>query len=210
MLIYRPALLGLALITSFCLLGADGENAGTETTVGWSIQGGQVELQQGVEPMVSGMFIVSSPQAATDPLAAPLQGGGCLVADLVPFGIGRASCVTNADCNEPDSIDKQHDPRLANFVGYCATRDASTEPPRCWTRPGLPDTHCKRSKDSFRLTAGVHKLGPVDADPLGNGEPYPEWAVFACMAQAGHDRACGEAGSPFRQNSLTPLVSRRE
>lgn len=208
--ICRPALLGLILVTSSSLLSADVERAGTETTAGWSIQGGQVELQPAGKPQVSGTFLVNSPQAATGPLAAPLQGGACLVADLVPFGIGRARCETNADCNGPDAIDKQHDTRLAEYVGYCATRDGSTEPPRCWTRPGPPNTHCRRSVDALRLIAGVHKLGPVDADPLGSGEPFPEWAVYACMAQVGHERACGEVVSPYRQVSLTPLPLRRE
>ncbi len=208
--ICRPALLGLILVASFPSPGAESEGAEAEAALGWRIQAGQAELQTAGQPQVSGTFMVSAPPGETDPLAAPMQGGACLLADLVPFGVGRASCATSADCNGPDSIDRQKDPRLAEYVGYCAARDGSAEAPRCWTRPGPASTHCQRTVDSLRLTAGEHSLGPVVADPLGNGEPLPEWAVYACMAKAGHERACGEAVSPHRQVSLTPLPYRRD
>jgi len=208
--ISRQVLLGLSLVASFPSPGAESEGAGAEAVPGWSIQAGPVELQPAGQPLVAGVFNVSAPPAEMDPLAAPMQGGACLLADLTPHGIGRATCVTSADCNGPDSIDRQKDPRLAEYVGYCAARDGSAEAPRCWTRPGPASTHCRRTVDSLRLTAGEHSLGPVVADPLGNGEPLPEWSVYACMAETGHERACGEAVSPHRQVSLTPLPYRRD
>lgn len=193
---------GLVLIALSADATADGS---TDTTGSWSIRAGDVQWTAGETPLVSGVFQVSATEVEQSQAAAPHQGGACLVADLVPYGIGRAHCAMNADCNGPDSIDREHDARLAEYVGYCAARDGSGETPRCWTRPGPAATYCRRTIESLRLTAGSHEVGPVNGDPLGNGAPYPEWAVYACMAHAGHDRACGEIVSPHRQVSLTPL-----
>lgn len=206
----KIAVLVFALFSVAPLLVADEVREVKAVSAEWSIRAGQVELQALEKPLVSGEFSVISSHLEVDSPAAPRQGGACLVADLVPFGIGRESCVTNADCNGPDAMDKQLDPRLASYVGYCASRDGTNQAYKCWTRPGPPETHCRRTRDSLRLTAGVHRLGPVDADPLGNSEPYPEWAVYACMAQPGHERACGETVSPYRQVSLTPLPAGRD
>lgn len=166
----------------------------------WRIQAGPVTWTQGDPPQVTGTFEVCAASGEDPPGGALRQGGACLVADLVPWGIGRASCATHADCNAFDG----KDPRMAGYVGYCATQDGSGEPPRCWTRPGPASTHCRRSADGFPLTVGTHGFGPVSGDPQGAGAPYPRWAVFACLAQAGHDRACGDPDSPNKQISLTP------
>jgi hypothetical protein len=192
----KPVLLAVIVTVAPLLPAAD--------TPGWRILAGPVEMRP-VEPaLVSGSFRVIAHPPGIDPLGARPQGGACLVANLVPFGIGRARCVTNADCNAADALDKEHDPRLAGYIGYCMRRDGSDAPPQCWTRPGPAGTHCKRSVGEWQLSEGAHPLGPVAADPLGKGEPYPEWAVYACMAHPGHDRACGETVSPYRQVSLTP------
>lgn len=173
-------------------------------TGGWSIHAGPVGWTRDDPPRVSGRFEVCGPVSGAEPRVARRQGGACLVADLVDQGIGRAICATHADCNSRDAFDRG-DPRLADFQGYCLAQGGSDEPPRCWTRPGPAAAFCKRTLDTFRMTAGVHHLGPVDRDPLNSGEPYPRWAVYACMAHAGHDRSCGEPASPHRQISLTPL-----
>jgi hypothetical protein len=193
---------GLALLLLPAIAAADGAAA---AATGWSIHGGPVERRPGEPVTVVGQFEVRAALGGSTAATAPLQGGACLVANLAPFGIGRTRCSTNADCNGPDAIDREHDARLAEYVGYCAARDGSGQAPQCWTRPGPADTHCRRTVDGLLLTTGTHALGPVAADPLGNGEPWPEWAVYACMAHAGHDRACGEAVSADRQVSLTPL-----
>lgn len=193
-------LLGVVLLASLANADEQAPAAGDRR-----IQAGPVTWQNGANPQVSGTFRVFA--AATD-IESPdpaLQGGACLVADLTPFGIGSAECATNADCNPVNTADTQPSPHVSEFVGYCAARDGSGETPRCWTRPGPPSTHCKRTIDPFRLTEGEHELGPVSANPLGNAPPYPEWVVYACLAAPGHDRACGEAVSPHRQISLTSL-----
>lgn len=184
------------------LLGFASVLRGEEPDV-WRIEAGPVRIAPGEPAELIGIFRVIAP-AGTLAEAAPRSGGACLVADLTPFGIGLARCNSHSDCNGPDSIDAS-DPRLEGFRGYCASRDGSGEPPHCWTRPGPPQTHCQRSIDGLRLTQGAHELGPVNADPLGNGGPLPEWAVYACMADEGHDRACGQRGGGNRQTSLTPL-----
>jgi hypothetical protein len=152
--------------------------------------------------MVSGTFLVQAPEG-TPPDTAPRSGGACLLADLVSFGVGLPTCATTPECNTPQAIDKVNHPELEGFFGYCIAREGSGEPPRCWTRPGPPENHCRRTIDGFRLTARKHQVGPVDADPLGNGPPYPEWVVYACIANAGHDRACGEPLDANRQTSVT-------
>jgi hypothetical protein len=214
----RPTLLGLALLAAWRALPAADEvppapppvpgasSARPDNTGGWSIHGGPVERIRGEPARVSGTFEVRTEGEGPAAEGKARQGGACLVADLVPFGIGRAHCATNADCNGPDAIDKLGHPGLAEYHGYCAARDGSAEAPRCWTRPGPASTHCRRTVDGLRLNPGVHALlGPVDADPLSRGEPRPRWAVYACLAHEGHDRACAEPASPHRQVSLTPL-----
>lgn len=201
---------GLLLILLSSSLRADSQAEELNTQAEWRIQSGQVEQISKTPPLVSGTFAIISTNQPIDSYAAPMQGGACLVADLVPFGIGRNECMSNADCNGVDSIDKQRMPDLTDYVGYCVSRDGSQQAPRCWTRPGPPETHCRRTIDSLQLTVGTHTLGPVNADPLGQGEPYPEWAVYACMAHPDHEKACGEAVSPFRQISLTPWMEQRE
>lgn len=175
-------------------------------TPSWRIQAGPIRVTNDERLSVSGRFRLSplSDRAAEE---QALSGGACLVADLVPFGIGRAQCNTNADCNGPDVFNAQRDPRITDYVGYCAGRDGSGEPPRCWTRPGPATTHCLRSVDGLVLGPGEFILGPVDADPLGVGAGSPEWAVLACLAHPGHARACGEPLSIHRQVSLTPVGS---
>jgi hypothetical protein len=212
-----PTLLGLALLAAWRALPAADEvptaappvpaasSARPDHTGGWSIHGGPVEWNPGEPARVSGTFEVRTRDSETATAGTARQGGACLVADLVPFGIGRARCATNADCNGPDAIDKFGHPGLADYHGYCTARDGSAEAPRCWTRPGPASTHCRRTVDGLRLTPGAHAVGPVDADPLGRGEPRPRWAVYACLAHVGHDRACAEPASPYRQISLTPL-----
>lgn len=169
---------------------------------GSTIRSGPVTWQEGAEARVAGVFEVRAAAGETDPQALPRQGGACLVADLVPYGVGRARCSTDADCNQADAFDAGN-PLTADFRGYCAARDGSGEPTKCWTRPGPPETHCRRTVDGLELRVGTHPIGPVNGDPLGRGEPYPDWAVYSCMAQPGHDRACGEPESPFKQVSLT-------
>ena len=179
-----------------------------DPTRGWNIQAQEAAWASGDSLAVTGSVrIVAPPQSADADPATP-QGGACLVANLVPFGIGRRDCATNADCNGPDAIDRQHDPRLADYTGYCARRDGSEQAPTCWTRPGPAESHCKRTIDGWKMAAGEHGIGPVDGDPLGAGEPYPEWAVYACMAYLGSDRACGMPVSDQRRISLTPSSSR--
>jgi len=176
----------------------------------WRITAGPIKWLPGDEIQILGTFQVNGPVAQTDADTVTPQGGACLVVNLVPFGIGRPRCATNTDCNQPeDSIDKQKYPHLADSMGYCTRRDGSVEHPQCWTRPGPAGTHCKRTVDTLVLTDGEHSVGPVAADPLGTGEPYPEWAVYACMAQPGHPRACGEASSDHRQISVTPPTPER-
>jgi TolB-like protein/Tfp pilus assembly protein PilF len=191
-------------------VAAEGASRATDATAGWSIHGGPVEWQPGQPVQVVGRFEVRAPAAGPTAETALLQGGACLVADLVPFGIGRATCATNADCNGPGAFDRVRGSDTEGYLGYCAARDGSNEPPRCWTRPGPAGSHCRRSVDGLLLTEGVQEVGPVAADALENGEPYPEWAVYACMAHPGHDRACGEPVSPNRQVSLTPLPAEAE
>jgi hypothetical protein len=169
----------------------------------WSIQAGPVTAAEGHEPEVSGLFEVCSPAGEAPGRMALHQGGACLVAYLVPFGTGRAECRSHADCNPPGEFDRLGPP-TADYFGYCARRDGDDGPPRCWTRPGPADTHCLRTVDHWRMSAGIHQIGPVNGDPLGRGEPYPEWAVFACVAHSGHDRACGEPDNPNKEVSLTP------
>lgn len=217
-----PMLLGFALLAAWRALPAGDEvpsarhSAVAEASVqkdvsdGWSIHAGPVERMRGAPVRVSGTFEVRTQGSEAAAVGIARQGGACLVADLVPFGIGRAHCATNADCNGPDAIDKLGRPELAEYHGYCAARDGSAEPPRCWTRPGPANTHCRRSVDGLRLTPGVHAVGPVDADPLGRSEPRPRWAVYACLAQEGHARACADPTSPHRQVSLTPLRNDEE
>jgi hypothetical protein len=169
----------------------------------WRVEAGPVEISHGNEPLARGSFRVLAP-AGTLPDAAPRSGGACLVADLVRHGVGLANCVSNAECNGPDAIDRAGDPRLEAFIGYCVARDGSGQAPRCWTRPGPAEIYCRRSASGLRLSPGLHELGPVDADPLQQGAPWPEWAVYACMADEGHKRACGQAVDAHRQTSLTP------
>jgi len=152
--------------------------------------------------MASGTFLVRAPGGML-PDAVARSGGACLLADLVPFGVGLPTCTTTSECNTPEAIDKANHPELEGYFGYCTARDGSNEPLRCWTRPGPPETHCRRTIDGFELTAGEHQVGPVDADPLGNGPPYPQWVVYACLADAGHDRACGEPLDANRKISVT-------
>jgi len=167
----------------------------------WSIRPGPVEFE-GDESgwRASGSFSVDGPE---EDIASLPQGGGCLMADLVPSGIGAAQCQTNAECNTSETFDLNQHPERADFHGYCAARDGSDGPARCWTRPGRPDAYCKRSIDS-PLIRGRNELGPVDADPLKQGQPLPEWAVYTCLARPGYDRACGGPENPNRRISMTP------
>lgn len=189
--VWISALVGC--ICMVCVAGADD----------WRIEAGPVEISPGDSPQVSGVFHVHAP-AGTPADAAPRAGGACLLADLLPFGIGLPICATNADCNTPKAIDKAGNPALENFQGYCTARDRSIEPPRCWTRPGLSETHCLRSRDGLLLTPGTHHLPPVPADPLGRGVPLPDWAVLACIAQESQPGACGAPASEHRHISVTP------
>jgi hypothetical protein len=191
------------VVSALCILPLHAESV-PESAGGWDIQAEAVEWSTGAKPVVTGRFRVDAPSASPESGASIPKGGACMVANLVPFGVGRATCTTHADCNGVDSIDRQRDPRLENFVGYCAKRDGSDEPLTCWTRPGPPGGFCKRSIDPWTMSGGTHQLGPVDGDPLGNGPPYPEWAVYACLAFLGHDRACGEPSNPNRKISLSP------
>ena len=209
-------LAGLVLIASCAALPVLGEHtsaacgdrddyaAGASATGGWRIHGGTVAWTEAERPQVSGSFEICPPRGSNTGDAAPLQGGACLVADLTPFGIGMAACETHADCNAPGAFDRLPNPGAAEYSGYCIAPDGSDEPPRCWTRPGPAGTYCRRSIDALPMTAGSHRIGPVSGDPLGTGKPFPQWAVYACLAHAGHDRACGEPASPHRQVSLTP------
>jgi len=207
------SLLAVVLLALPCSLAQAGDraeqaacngNAAGASAGGWSIRAGPVEWAQGEPLQVSGRFEVCGPDSGAEAGAEPRSGGACLLADLVDQGIGRVACTTHADCNGPDAIDRE-DPRMAGYVGYCATEDGSGEAPRCWTRPGPPETHCQRSVDGFLLTPGVHRLTPVDGDPLRNGAPYPRWVVYACLAHVGHGRACAEPENPNKQVSLTPV-----
>lgn len=173
----------------------------------WRIEAGQVETLHGPKAQVVGSFIVHAPDPMP-PDAPPRMGGACLVADLVPFGVGLASCETTSDCNAAGALQTDKNPALQGSSTYCAAPDGSDEPRRCWTRPGPPQSHCRRSIDGFRLDPGTHRIGPVDADPMGRGGPVPRWAVFACLAADGHERACGEPDSVHRQISLTPESAR--
>jgi len=169
----------------------------------WRIEAGPVRIDPRDPTMVGGTFVVRAPPG-TAPQVAGRQGGACLVADLLARGIGMASCQTDLDCNTQEAIDKEDHPHLQTYYGYCLSRDGSLERPRCWTRPGPPQTHCSRTVDGLQLTEGVHELASVMADPLGLGAPYPEWAVLACMADEGHERACGQASDAHRQRSVSP------
>lgn len=172
----------------------------------WSIQAGQVEISVGGKPQVTGTFYVRAP-SGTPADTVTRTGGACLLADLVPFGVGLESCTSNADCNTPQAIDKANHPQMDRFLGYCVVRDSSDELPRCWTRPGPPQDYCKRSIDGHPLTPGAHQLPMVPADPLDHGELLPDWAVFACMADEGHPTACGQPVSDHRRFSMTPLIA---
>lgn len=176
-----------------------------EAAEDWRIEAGLAQLVAGALPRVNGYFYVHAP-AGTPADAAPRSGGACLVADLVPFGVGLPSCETTADCNAPEAIDKASNPALENFQGYCAAPDGSREPPKCWTRPGLPTEYCNRSPDGLRLTPGMHVLPTVPADPLNLETSLPDWAVLACMAEEGHPAACGEPANVHRQLSMTPRM----
>jgi len=175
----------------------------------WRIEAGQVEFSAGEDVWVRGTFFVTAP-AGTPAEASPRNGGACLLADLVALGVGLETCKSNADCNSPRAIDKADNPALEDFLGYCLTRDGSSQPPRCWTRPGPPETHCKRSVDGLRLTAGEHQLKPVLADPLKAGGRRPKWAVRACIADEGYPDGCHEQGGEHQQTSLTPLSFGRD
>lgn len=172
---------------------------------GWRIEAGAIEVTPGAPARVSGTFHVHAP-AGTPPEAAPRAGGACLVADLVPFGVGAAACQSNADCNTPEAIDTQRHPGLDGAYGYCAAPDGSGESSRCWTRPGTARTYCSRSIDGLRLTPGTHRIAAVPADPLDFGGPLPNWAVVACLADAAHPAACGEQSGEHRQFSMTRQV----
>jgi len=199
----KSVLIGLIVLPAGSV--ADGTDATTKAVIGWSIHGGPVEWQTGQPGQVIGRFEVRAPADRPAAEAEPLQGGACLVADLVPFGIGKATCTTHADCNEPSTFGPPGGPDVEQYYGYCATRDGSNEPARCWTRPGPPGAYCIRTNDSWKLTAGMHTVGPVNGKPLGEQAPDPEWAVYACLAHPGHERACGEPDNPHRQVSLSPV-----
>ncbi len=173
-------------------------------THSWSIHGGPVEWQAGEPGQVIGHFEIRAPADGTSADAELLQAGACLVADLTPFGIGSATCTTQADCNQPGTFGSPENAGIEQYHGYCATRDGSKEATRCWTRPGPPDAYCIRTKDSWKATAGMHTVGPANGKPLGDQAPAAEWAVYACLAHPGHGRACGEPDNPHRQISLTP------
>lgn len=175
-----------------------------EASARWSIIAGPVNLVPGNPVRAEGTFEIRATPGAVDRDLPPVTGGACLVANLVPFGIGRATCQTNADCNGPDAIDAEADSRLVDYAGYCAARDGSGEPSTCWTRPGPASTHCRRTVDTLQIAEGEYGLGPVSGDPLGNAPPWPEWAVYACTADPGFPGACGEIVSPNRRISLTP------
>jgi hypothetical protein len=193
----RPASI-VATLAAFLVSGSQADEK-------WRIEAGQVELSAGKSPWVRGSFYVHAP-TGTPPDATPRAGGACLVTDLVAEGVGLDTCKTNADCNSPRAIDKAGDPALEAYVGYCLARDGSTQPPRCWTRPGPPATYCQRTVDGLKFTAGEHHLGPVPADPLDTGDRRLKWAVMACMADEGHPKACGDPeGEAFRQISFTPI-----
>ncbi len=168
----------------------------------WRIESGPVRIEPGEHPGVSGTFLVRAPEGKA-PDTTARSGGACLLADLVPFGVGLPTCMTTSECNTPEAIDKANHPEFEGYFGYCTGRDGSDEPKRCWTRPGSPETHCRRTIDGFELTAREHRVGPVDADPLGKGPPYPEWVVYACISDAGHPRACGGPLDANRQISVT-------
>jgi hypothetical protein len=192
----------VALSAAFLAIGSNADE-------NWRIEAGQVEFSGGEEVWVRGSFLVHAPEG-TPADAAPREGGACLLADLVAFGVGLESCKSFADCNSPRAIDKANNPAMEDYVGYCVARDGSTQPPRCWTRPGPAESHCKRSVDGLRLTAGKHQLEPVPADPLKTGARRLKWAVIACLADADHPRACGEEESAMRQMSLTPMSFGRD
>jgi len=195
----------LGLLCNIWIFSCYADPAPTDSakTDSWVIQAGPIRSIDGSVPMVTGTFQVSGPQSAISSKEELRQGGACLIADLVPFGIGLSNCTTNQDCNQPDGFGAATIPALKEAYGYCVSRGG--EPPRCWTRPGPPDKYCRRSIDGLRLTPGEHQLEPVAIDPLRRGMPYPEWAVYACMAHKGHDRECGNPGkSQFRQISVTP------
>ena len=170
----------------------------------WRIEAGAVTIASGDSPQVTGVFFVHAPPGtAAD--AAPRTGGACLLADLVSYGIGLASCETVDDCNTAEALDLERYPNFQGGHGYCISRDGSDEPRKCWTRPGPPDRYCLRSMDGLRLTPGVHQLPRVPADPLGRGDPLPDWVVLACIAAEGQAMGCGASNAAHRQTSVTPL-----
>lgn len=175
-----------------------------EAAEDWRVEAGPVEIMHTISPQVTGAFYVHAPPGTSADTVAR-TGGACLLADLVPFGVGLATCKTSEDCNTPEAIDKANDPAKELFYGYCAVRDGSGEPPKCWTRPGPPGEYCLRSLDGLRLTPGTHQLPEVLADPLNLGEPLPDWAVFACIAAEGQAAGCASQVEEHRQVSLTPL-----
>lgn len=170
----------------------------------WRVEARSAKRVDGEPTQVVGDIYVHAP-ADTPADAAPRMGGGCLLADLVEYGIGLASCASSADCNSPTAIDKSSDPQLQSFYGYCVWRSANESAGRCWTRPGPPDSHCIRSIDGHALTPGAHQLGPVPVRPLSTLPAEPEWIVFACIADEAHPAACGEPESQSRQISTSPL-----
>lgn len=187
--------------------GWTGSGADEEATVqDWRIEAGVVSPSTESGTQVQGHYrVYAPPDTPVD--AAPRTGGACLLADLVPFGVGLPTCTTKEDCNSPAAIDKAGDQRLQDFHGYCIKWGEDLQVGRCWTRPGPPQTHCKRSIDGHPLTQGDHVLGPVSADPLGMGGPQPRWIVNACIADEGFPTACGEPESEHRQFSVTPVQS---
>lgn len=114
-------------------------------------------------------------------------GGGCLVADF-SASLGDSRCVTHDDCNDYLGrflADLPTGSSAEGAHGYCARPGDTSEPRRCWIRPGPQAAYCLVSPLAPLPLNQPVQIPPapmkgVAAFPLADGRKV-RWMVFTCL-----------------------------
>lgn len=195
----RPGALDL------CGDGIDQDCSGDDALCASELDGWTIQSRHVTHDAEAGTVASSFELSRLFGTATGRGGGACLVADLVDRGVGAASCTTDAECVIPAAWQGR------GWFGYCASPDGSGEAKRCWTRPGGPLTHCRRSAELLptrQFSEGVYTLTPVRADAAEDGAPV-RWMLLACLAGERTPASCGGTDPSLYVRSNGPVTTTR-
>jgi hypothetical protein len=189
------------------------------------------EIIANADGTIQGSFVLEIVEdSAVKSVQSQGTGGACYIADLEFAKYPRrkdngqypGSCHTNAECNDPTTLE----PLPQDWIGYCAHESAtlsseqlSAPVGRCWIRPGIPwasgnqTRYCRRSIDPEQAGAPWTPLQNVDLPTIPSaitvdGTPLDptkiKWRVHTCLNiyDAGKKTDLQGCGDPTKGDSL--------